>query len=397
MLRRLTLPLAVASVLAAPAAAQDIMSAIAADGLAATETRLAALPDASPDERFVLGGVRFLRAIERALQARYRYGISPELDMLPILRLPIPPNPSPDPFDPAAIDTLFAEIETDMAGAIEALGTISDSDEVGVILDIERIWLDIDGDGKADTGENLPDIIGWTIGLRLNDNQPLPKIRFDTADAAWLSAYAHQLSAWANLVQALSPTEAITEVLASAADYDRMNGETGGFAPFDAQFGAFVDLAAILLTAIEQQPDPVHTRAALAHLQEMAAHNRVFWARVETETDNNREWIPNDAQTAAMGIAFPPGTAESWQAVLTEIELVLAGERLIPFWRLGDGAGLNLRAIFEDPPEIDIIALIQGSALLPYVEKGPVMSDEAFRRFDQLVQGESLLFAVVLN
>lgn len=397
MLRRLAAASVLTAALAAPAAAQDIMSGIAADGLAATEARLAALPDASPDARFALGGVRFLRAVERALQARYRYAISPELDMLPILRLPVPFNPAPDPFDPAAIDSLFAEIEADMAGAIEALDTISDADEVGVVIDIERIWLDIDGDGAADAGEALPEIIGWTIGLRLGDGAPLPKIRFDTADAAWLSAYAHQLAAWASVIQALSPTEAITEVRASTAGFDRINTETGGFPWIDAQFGAFVDLAAILLTAIEQQPDPAHTRVALAHLQEMAADNRVFWARVAAETDNDREWIPNDAQTAAVGIVFPPGTAVSWQAVLKEVELVLAGERLIPYWRLGEGAGLNLRAIFENPPEIDIIALIQGSALLPYVEKGPLMSDEAFRRFDDLVQGESLLFAIVLN
>ncbi|ROU01158.1 hypothetical protein [Histidinibacterium lentulum] len=393
-------PLALAAAILLPlssASAQSLTERLAADGLAATESRLASLSAPSPDDRFALGGVRFLRSIERALQLRYRYGISPDLDMLPVLRLPIPPNPAPETFDPAAIDRLFAEIEGDMAGAIAALDTIADDDDVGVIVDIGDLWLDIDGSGTAGPGESLPEIIGWTLGMPLNDTLPPPEIRFDTADAAWLSAYAHQITAWSHIVRALSPTAAITEVLASAAEFDRINSEVGGFAARDAQFGTFIDLAAIVLGAIEQRPHPAHSRAALDHLQQMTADNRVFWARVSAETDNDREWIPNDRQTSVLGLEFPAGTAQSWQAVLKEIELVLRGERLLPYWRLGDGAGLNLRAILEDPPEIDIIALIQGSALLPYVETGPLMSGEAFRRFDQLVQGQSVLFAIVLN
>ena len=79
---------------ALPAWAQtDISTQIATDGLRATEAALAALPSPTPTDQFALGGVRFLTAIEVALQTRYRTGLSTALTDLadiPILRLPIP-------------------------------------------------------------------------------------------------------------------------------------------------------------------------------------------------------------------------------------------------------------------------------------------------------------------
>ena len=60
-------------------------------------------PAPTPSERFALGGVRFLGGVERALQLRYAVGLSgglAEMSGLPVLRLPLPENPSPAPFEP---------------------------------------------------------------------------------------------------------------------------------------------------------------------------------------------------------------------------------------------------------------------------------------------------------
>jgi hypothetical protein len=40
-----------------------------------------------------------------------------------------------------------------------------------------------------------------------------------------------------------------------------------------------------------------------------------------------------------------------WLAVLSDAEKVLKGELLIPHWRLGDGAGFDLHAFLQDPPD----------------------------------------------
>ena len=59
--------LALTCSLALPAAAQDISSEIAANGIGATRDRLAALPAPTDAESFALGGLTFLSAVEEAI------------------------------------------------------------------------------------------------------------------------------------------------------------------------------------------------------------------------------------------------------------------------------------------------------------------------------------------
>ena len=60
----------------------DISAQIAATGLRATEAALVAVPSPSASDQFALGGVRFLAAIETALQTRYQTGLSTTLTEL---------------------------------------------------------------------------------------------------------------------------------------------------------------------------------------------------------------------------------------------------------------------------------------------------------------------------
>jgi hypothetical protein len=46
---------------------------------------------------------------------------------------------------------------------------------------------------------------------------------------------------------------------------------------------------------------------------------------------------------------------------------------------------------------VDLVTWIQGEGLLPYAEKGPRMSMDAWRDFEAFVQGDAMLFAVFLN
>ncbi len=389
---------------AAPAAAQSdlaISEMIATSGLAAAADTLAALPAPTATDRFALGGVRFLGALETALQARYAAGIPDSFSMLvdlPVLRLPIPENPTPGPFDPAMIEQMFGEMTADLALAIAALDGITDADAVSLRIDTADIWFDITGNGKRDEGEGLGDVTGFLLG----GFEPVPMnitVNFDTADAAWLSAYAHLLSGLSEVFLAFSPTESIRTVLDAEAAMATLAP------PVDAGLGYMdmpmmrdmADLFAILIGAIEQQPDPAHTQAAHAHLLDMIADNRTFWLRVAKETDNDAEWIPNKNQQSVLPIAFPADTGTRWLLVLSEAEALLNGTLLVPYWRLGDGAGINIGRMFTDPPLVDIAAFIQGYGLLPYMERGPLISGQSLMAFDQLVQGNAGLYMIVLN
>ncbi len=382
--------------LAAPAAADTDVSALIRDrGLAGAEADLAAIAAPTASDLFGLGGVRFLRGIERALQTRYQTGLSPVVGMLgvPLLRLPIPENPNPAPFEPATVTTLFSTALGDMEGAVTALDGIEG--EVAVRIDTGDIWFDIDGNGSRGEGEEMAAVVSFGLGLQL----PSITVQFDTADAAWLRAYANLLAGVSETVLAFDPTEAIASIHEATAALDAINAEGG--APWGTglhhEIGTYVDYAAIVLTAVQVRPDPARLAAARDHFLATVQDNRRFWTEVARETDNDAEWIPNKHQQSATGLVFPPDTGTLWLAVLDDAEAVLTGQALIPFWRLAGDAGIDLSALIADPPVMDVIGLAQGSALLPYVRHGRVMNANSLTMFSAMIGGDAGLFMVMLN
>ena len=129
----------------------------------------------------------------------------------------------------------------------------------------------------------------------------------------------------------------------------------------------------------------------------MIADNQTFWDRVAQEQDNDAEWIPNKSQTSALPFDFPADTGTAWRKVLADAAAVLNGDLLIPHWRMGDAAGINLARLLQDPPPVDLIGMIQGGDLLPYAEPGRLIGWESMARFDALMQGDAGLFMVILN
>ena len=387
--------------IALPALGQtDISTQIGTTGLRATEAALAALATPTASDQFALGGVRFLTAIETALQTRYRTGLSTTLTTLadiPVLRLPIPENPSPEPFDGAIIQAMFAHISTDMDGAIAALATIGDDADVGVTINTADIWFDINMSGSRETGESLIAVTGMALNGGVEPDSK-PVIRFDTADAAWLSAYAHMLAGVSDTVLAFDPAQTIDKVRATIPQLAALHTDPASdIYSYDAEFGNYVDIAAMILGAIEGPPDATLSRAARAHFLAMIADNQIFWARVARESDNDAEWIPNKLQVSALPIVFPADTGSAWRLVLADAAAVLNGDMLIPHWRMGDGAGINLALLMENPPSIDLIGMIQGGDLLPYAQPGRLISWDSLWRFEQLMQGDAGLFMVILN
>lgn len=394
--------LAAALLAAPPALAEtDIPALIRDQGLRAAEAQLAALPEPTPTERFGLGGVRFLGGIERALQLRYATGLSGGITAavnLPILRLPIPENPAPAPFESPMIADLFAAVSADMDAALDTLATIGDSDEVGLAIALGDLWFDINANGTRDPGEALHEVAATILDIP-SDRAAGLVIRFDTADAAWLSAYAHLLAGISETVLALGPTEAIARTLAARDAMAALPQPLGSLRDWwnPRQLGTWADTGAIVIGTLEGRPDTVHLHAARDHFLAMIADNRVFWARVAQESDNEAEWIPNKSQTSALPLWFPPETGALWLDVLNDAEGLLEGRLLLPFWRLGPEAGINLARLLEDPPEIDVFGLIQGETLVPYMETGRRIDAEALRRFSDMLGGQAGLYMVILN
>ncbi len=386
--------------LSSPAVAQTDYSQMIGDtGLAETESALSALPNKTPSDMFALGGVRFLGAVESALQSLYATQINremAEMSGLPFLRLPLPPNPNAVPFRPELIAETYQAALIDLQGSLDALDTITDADAVAVTINTGDLWFDINANGTRDPGEGMLDSAGEQLNQGLAGGAKGPTIRFDTSDAAWLSAYAHLLSGVGETVLALDPTTAIARVTESMAAIKEFSPspKSLGLSRDDAMW---IDMAAMFIHAIEGQPDATRSRAAHGHFLGMIADNQSFWARVATETDNKLEWIPNPRQTSALPLEFPADTGARWRDVLAEAEAVLKGDLLVPHWRLGDGAGINLALAMQNPPEIDIISIIQGEGILPFAQVGPRMSGQSLSNFADMLGGDAVLYMIVLN
>lgn len=385
--------------LAAPAAAQTpIADLFAAKGLAGTIAELETRTDPDHPTQFALGAAHFLRGVEKSLQLRYRTGLTGSTMNMPVLRLPIDSNPTPEPFQPEMILQLFTDIGRDMDASRQVLSQIAGDADFHLTVPLQSLWFDINGDATRGPGEGVMEMAGpLLVGNRRTAFQPAEQVTFDRADAAWLLAYTHFLSAFSELAQAFPPTEAIDTVLRSSKEMRSFMELAPPVNAFDHLFAEDVDLATMLYFALQQQPDPKHTRAIRDHLLAMIRQNRAFWRLVELETDNSAEWVPNARQTSAMGIAMAEDMAETWQTILTDAEHLLTGTTLIPHWRLGAKAGINLAKLLETPIPVEPVGWLQGSALLPYAEQGERANLASWRQFERMVRGDALLFVMFLN
>ena len=375
---------------------------IGTDSLAQATAHFTALPDKSPSDQFALGALHFLHGVEKTLQVRWEYNAALDDLDIPVMRLPVPPNPDAKPFKADLITGLFTELLTDMVASRAALAQIPDGADVALNINLNDLWFDINMNNTRDLGEGIVEVGAVTLMGEpdLGDAEGLPPmdIRFDTPDVAWLTAYTHMLSAAGELVVAFDPTEAISLVMNAAQKMDELRGEPftrSGF--IGANETRWVDQFAMAYGTLNQQPDASRTRAAHAHLLNMIAENKTFWAGIEAETDNVKEWIPNASQTAALGFEMPPAAGMAWQVILTDVESLLNGDLLIPYWRLGAMGGVNMQKLFIDPPVFDIVTWIQGHGLLPYLERGPVISTDSIEQFEDLTGGDIMLFSFLFN
>jgi hypothetical protein len=392
--------------LATPAAAQTLSAEIGANGIAPTLARLKAQPEPALEDIFAIGGLHFLGAVERALQLQWRTaadqvaGNAGDTLGLPFLRLPVPPNPAPEPFQGGLITQLFTDIDADMTAARAALATLPAGEEFGMELTFADLWFDVNLNGAREAEEDALAILGpQLLGWQWQDPDPAAPpltIRFDAADAAWLTAYTHVMSGVANTILAYDPAASIDRVIASRETLKVAQPDPSDYS-FDASFGQFLDAFAMLEGAVNQTPDATRAKAAKEHFLAMITENRRFWSLVGAETDNDREWVPNDSQTSALGIVLPPGTGDTWLGVLADGEALLQGRILIPYWRGPTGQGINLARMFDTPAPISITGWVQGWAAVPYLEQGPVINDTSLRQFEALMGGNAGLMMVFLN
>lgn len=366
-----------------------------------------------PDDgraRFGLGTIQFVRAVERLVQGFYKHGLQPDVfvgEMIPFARLPVPANPKPEPMAYDDLRTKFQEFIADLTVAEATLSLVKD-DAVSLPIHFGLVRLDINGDGKATEDETL-----WKIYARLNAQVERDKISgtdaagfriaFDRGDVAWLRGYCHLLMTLSEVYLAhdaktLFEHTAHMFFVSPTTPFPFLKNKPKGINDFDAAL--IGDIATFVHLLHFPVKEPARMTSAIQHLESMIALSKESWKYYLAETDDDHEWIPNPMQNTVMpGVKVSAEMVKGWLDFLDEVEAILTGKKLVPFWREAGKKGVNLRKVFTEPREMDVILWIQGTAAAPYLEEGPTTGPEVWTRLLRVFGGEFefIGFAVWFN
>jgi hypothetical protein len=388
-----------------PAAADDAAQRLAvqhmeAGTLAAGEAELAALVARDPannDARFGLGGIQFLMAVEHLAQGLYHYGLSsPRTFVVPILRLPVPPNPNPARITYTDFRDVLLRFVADLAKAEATLGAMSDAD-ARLPVDLAKIRYDANADGVAGSGELFAAVIAQVMGTGVGAEENAPTVvAFDRADAYWLQGYANVLMALGQFLLAHDwhrSFDAGFHVFFPNADTPFVKELSLSGNEWSQE--RIIDVISFLHIAWPVA-EPVRMQRVHNHLKTVIALSRKSWTSIEAETDDDREWLPGPRQTQSFtGILIGADQVAAWRAVLDETEAILDGRKLVPHWRLE--RGINLRRVFDEPQPFDLVLWITGPAALPYLESGPVTTREDWNRILQAFGSQFGRYAIWFN
>lgn len=362
--------------------------------------------------RLGLGLIEFTRAVERLGQSFHRYGLmAPSSAFLPVLRLPVQPNPNPETLDYAKLRDVYGQFISDLNRVIVHLADLPPG-EAKITLDVNAVRLDLNGDGKYEASETLGGIVAVLTQpprRRLRPGEPQPEaspepwiVAFDRADAAWLAGYSNLISATVSFALGYDWSETFKATahlffsgaadpgspLSSGAASNSMLGDEG---PRFADMIAFVHLMRWPVA------DPARLLAVRQHLKEVVRLSRASWQEILVETDDDHEWIPGPKQRNG-AIAMLPVTQEivdGWLRVLDDMEAALNGDKLVPHFRFK--SGIDLKMVLDEPRPFDLVLWLTGHAAVPYLKDGEVISWDHWNRWNGMLRGNFLGYAAWFN
>lgn len=394
---------------------------------AAAQDRLAGAPDDN-QARFALGVVQFIQAIEGFGQALHRYGLrtSNGRDLgLPFQNIPVPENPDPEKMTYEAIREILATFVADLKTAERTLGRVGNG-AIDFPINIGLIRLDLDSDGETSDEEVFWRIFKAVAGFPWLDEERAGQllIDFDESDVPWLRGYSNLLMAVAEFMRAhdwqvafettfhgLFPkaglpfglaerdAEAVAELTElglpseiPGEDWtalneryqqwrDSLDGNTlQRVRKLQRQdrYAFYLDIIAFIHLINWPVVAPERLKNVLGHLEAVVQLSRENWRQINAETDDRNEWLPNARQSGALPrMQVTEDRVAAWLRLLDESDALLQGEKMIPHWRFDQG--INLRRILLEPTTFDIVLLLQGSAALPYLEDGDLVTMDTWR------------------
>lgn len=357
--------------------------------------------------RFSLGVVQVIRTMEQFSQDICFYGLrqtSKEGLETPFITIAVPPNRKANSISHQKFQQVIQRVVSGFEDADRTLSKITD-ENVHLRLHVGLVKLDLDGDGHCGEREML-----WRIYQEFHHNPGIVSsnansfvINFDRGDVHWLRGYLNLITSFLDMYLAYDTRE--TFYFVAPALFEKVDDLPTYFTdhktvyPIESTIFDAADLIAGLHSVHWNVEDRTYLEKALIKLDTVISESRTSWKFILEETDDDCEWLPNPRQKAAIpGMAVDDDMVHTWSALMDELERILHGELLVPFWRgKNTGLGINIRRLFLEPTSFDPILWVQGRAMTPYLEKGRLAKSDIWKRMERVFGDQAIDFAVWFN
>ena len=363
-----------------------------------------------PASAYAAGAGEFFTALEILASGLHRHGFeSPKSFMLPLMQLPVPDNPNPEPLTYEEFRAILVAFRDRLEKSAATLGSVPADADIGMVVDLTHAGIDLNEDGAITPNESFAAIIAALArgSIDTSDTAPPLTFRFDRADGYWLQGYAEFLMAQADFWLAHDFRNAFDgsfHMLFPRAKLPLQDalvppdgGMSGGMVSSEWRFADFISLVHLVNW---QVVEPERRKAARRELLEMIRLSREDWKAIRAETDNDREWLPGPQQKGVnplTGLEVSEEQVQAWLATLSMAEDLLEGRVLLPHYRIA-GKGINMKRFFDEPKPFDLMLSITGPAIVPYLESGKILTSEDFDQIQREFGGGGFLtFALWFN
>ncbi|MBN9552814.1 MAG: hypothetical protein J0H31_29175 [Alphaproteobacteria bacterium] len=392
-----------------PDAAKSLFEAksVAERNTALSTLEAAAAED--PASAYAAGAGEFFTALQFLAGGLHRHGFeSPKSFMLPLMQLPVPDNPNPEPLTYEEFRAILVAFRDRLEKSAATLGSVPANADIGMVVDLTRAGIDLNEDGAIAPDESFAAIMA---ALSRNGGAPDAAVsltfRFDRADGYWLQGYAEFLMAQADFWLAhdfRAMFDGSFHMLFPRAKLPLQDtlvppdsGMNGNIFTSEWRFADFISLVHLINWPVVE---PERRQAARRHLLEMIRLSREDWKAILAETDNDREWLPGPQQKGVnplTGLEVGQEQVQAWLATLTMAEDLLEGRTLLPHFRI-TGKGVNMKRFFDEPKPFDLVLSITGPGIAPYLESGRILTSDDFDQIERQFGGAGFLtFALWFN
>ncbi|TIX45148.1 MAG: hypothetical protein E5V33_32920, partial [Mesorhizobium sp.] len=102
----------------------------------------------------------FFTALEILGGGLHRHGFeSPQSFMLPLMRLPVPDNPNPEPLTYEEFRAILVAFRDRLQKSAAMLGSVPAEADIGMAIDLTRLGIDLNEDGNIAPDESAASIM----------------------------------------------------------------------------------------------------------------------------------------------------------------------------------------------------------------------------------------------